>query len=178
MSATRIFTPKNRRCKACLKILAFFRRGRKKRMKRAYNEPVNSRTIFMGRLACGSDLLRELNDLCACRNVTLGRIEAIGAVQKANIGFYDQTRREYRFLSLDFPMEITHLTGNISLKEEKPFVHAHATLVDENGNVYGGHLAGGTVVFACEFVLEAFEGPRFERKRDDETGLPLWRPPA
>ena len=53
-------------------------------------------------------------------------------------------------------------------------VHAHLTLADEDGSAYGGHLMPGTEVFACEIILEAFEGPGFERRLDHETGLPLW----
>ena len=128
----------------------------------------------MGKLTFGGDLLEELNDVCIEHNVTLGRIEAIGAVQSARIGFYNQETKTYQFSSLGVPMEITHLSGNVSLKEGKPFVHAHVTLADEKGISYGGHLAPGTVVFACEFVLEVFDGPRFERGHDEETGLPLW----
>jgi predicted DNA-binding protein with PD1-like motif len=49
------------------------------------------------------------------------------------------------------------------------------TLADDRGTCYGGHLAPGTVVFACEFVVQAFQGPAFERMYDDETGLALWK---
>ena len=138
-----------------------------------YNQ-VRAQEIFMGKLTLGCDLLEGLNNVCAERNVTLGRIEAIGAVQSAHIGFYNQESKTYQFSSLNVPMEITHLIGNVSLKEGKPFVHAHVTLADEQGMCHGGHLAPGTVVFACEFVLEVFDGPRFERDHDEETGLPLW----
>ena len=137
-------------------------------------KPVSSREIFMGKLSCGCDLLEELTDVCVKLNVRLGRVEAIGAIQKARIGFYNQESREYQFSSLDCPLEIAHLIGNVSLKDGKPFVHAHVTLADEEGKSYGGHLAPGTLVFACEFVLEAFDGERFERGPDEETGLPLW----
>ncbi len=137
-------------------------------------KPVKSREIFMGKLSYGCDLLEELTDVCVKRNVKLGRIEAIGAVQKARVGFYNQESREYQFSFLDCPLEIAHLIGNVSFKTGKPFVHAHVTLIDEEGKAHGGHLAPGTVVFACEFVLEAFDGARFERNPDEETGLPLW----
>ena len=115
-----------------------------------------------------------MTNLCKERGVDLGRIEAIGAVQKARIGFYNQDTRTYQFLDLDRSLEITNLVGNVSLKDGKPFVHAHVTLADEEGKSFGGHLAPGTVVFACEFVLEAFDGPAFNRGPDEETGLPLW----
>jgi predicted DNA-binding protein with PD1-like motif len=131
------------------------------------------RTI-MGTLKHGSDLLEELTQLCVRENIILGRVQAIGAVQKIAIGFYDQKGREYRFQNLEQPLEITNLLGNISIKDDKPFVHAHITLADEKGNAFGGHLASGTVVFACEFVLEVFEGPSFIRRPNDQTDLMLW----
>ena len=137
-------------------------------------EQVSSQRVFMGKLNYGSDLLQELTDVCVDRNVKLGRIEAIGAVQKARIAFYNQKDQTFQFFTLDFPMEIAHLIGNVSLKNGEPFVHAHVTLVDEKGKSYGGHLEPGTVVFACEFVLEVFDGPRFDRNPDEETGLSLW----
>jgi uncharacterized protein len=137
-------------------------------------EKVTSLEIFMGKLSCGGDLLQELTDLCIERNIVLGRIEAIGAVQKARIGFYNQENKTYEFTSFDRAMEINNLTGNISLKDGKPFVHAHVTLTDEKDVTIGGHLAEGTIVFACEFVLEVFTGSGFDRVFDKETGLTLW----
>jgi predicted DNA-binding protein with PD1-like motif len=130
--------------------------------------------MFMGKLSYGSDLLEEMNQVCLKKNVQLGRIEALGAVQKAHLGFYNQQSREYQFFLIDQPLEITKLVGNVSLKDGNPIVHAHITLADEKGNAYGGHLAPGTVVFACEFILQSFNGQVFERGFDQETGLPLW----
>ncbi|MCF8146722.1 MAG: DNA-binding protein [Deltaproteobacteria bacterium] len=139
--------------------------------------PVHPAEMIMGRLGFGCDLLEELTSVATERGILLGRIEAFGAVRKARIGFYNQTIRAYQFESLDRPLEITKLIGNISLKDEKPFVHAHITLSDESGKAYGGHLAPGTVVFACEFILQAFDGPSFNRRFEEETGLALWSIP-
>lgn len=135
---------------------------------------VTPKKIIMGKLSFGGDLLEELTKIATEHGIRLGRIEAIGAVQKARIGFYNQNKRKYQFHLFSQPMEIVKLAGNISLKDGKPFVHAHITLADKAGKSYGGHLAEGTIVFACEFVLEAFEGPEFSRCLDEETGLSLW----
>jgi predicted DNA-binding protein with PD1-like motif len=137
---------------------------------------ITSREVFMGRLSCGCDLLQELTKIATEQCVSLGRIEAIGAVRQARIGFYDQKSSLYRYSSFDEPLEISKLIGNISLKDGIPFVHAHVTLADGSGKAYGGHLAEGTTVFACEFLLEAFDGPVFQRDFDEETGLFLWSP--
>jgi hypothetical protein len=138
------------------------------------SKKISENDIIIGKLSYGCDLLEELNDICIKKNITLGKIEAIGAVQKSCVGFYNQASREYQFLNFDKPSEILNLTGNISVKDNKPFVHAHIILADESGNAYGGHLAQGTITFACEFVIYSFSGTRLERNMDDETGLPLW----
>ena len=135
---------------------------------------VRPRELLMGRLSHGSDLLEAITDICRKGNIQLGRIEALGAVRRARLGFYNQQTHEYQFVTIDQPLEITQLVGNVSLKDHMPFVHAHITLADKLGNAYGGHVAAGTVVFACEFILEAFDGPTFERGFDETTGLPLW----
>lgn len=129
---------------------------------------------IMGRLGFGCDLLEELTRIATARGISLGRIEAFGAVQKVRIGYYDQNARVYQFLDINKALEIVQLIGNISLKDAKPFVHAHITLADESGETFGGHLAPGTILFACEFIIEALEGAEFNRRLDEETGLPLW----
>ena len=118
--------------------------------------------------------LEEITDICRKGNIRLGRMEALGAVQKARLGFYNQQTHAYQFIVIDQSLEITKLVGNVSLKDGLPFVHAHITLADMAGKAYGGHLAPGTVVFACEFLIESFDGPVLEREFDEGTGLPLW----
>ena len=80
--------------------------------------------ILTGNLACGDDLLRSLTNLCVQEHVSWGRIEAIGAVKRARIGFYDQNKHEYLFVDLARPLELVSLLGNVSLKDGAPFVHA------------------------------------------------------
>ncbi len=129
---------------------------------------------LMGRLGHGLDLLEELTAVAAGQNLTLGRLEVLGAVQRARLGYYDQGTHEYKAIELHQPMEITCCLGNVSLRAGKPIVHAHLTLADERGRAYGGHLMTGTILFAAEFVLQALKGPELVRGHDETTGLPLW----
>ena len=129
----------------------------------------------MGRLPQGADLLESLNELCARENITAGEVRAIGALTKAVLGFYNQKNREYEYLTLDYPLEIVSLLGDVSLKEGRPFVHAHVSLGDEQGHLWGGHLAPGSEVFACEVMLAQYQTDKpFERAFDQGTGLLLW----
>ncbi len=129
---------------------------------------------FIGKLSYGSDLLEELTEICRQRDIRLGWFQGLGAVQKACLSYYDQQMHEYQPLEIDRSLEITHLVGNVSLKDGVPFVHAHVTLADRAGHAYGGHLAPGTIVFACELTLEVLDGPVLERAFDQTTGLFLW----
>ena len=138
-----------------------------------YNK-IQQKQMFVGKLDYGGDLLEQLTAVCQKENISLGKVEAIGAVQKAKIGYYNQKTREYQFTEIDKDLEITNLTGNISLRDNKPMVHAHITLADEDGRAFGGHLAQGTIVFACEFIIQTFAGPAYRRTHDEDTGLPLW----
>ncbi len=130
--------------------------------------------VLMGRLQRGDDLLAALTERAKAAGVRVGRLQALGAVERARVGFYDQGVFEYRFLDLEEPLEILALVGNVSLRDGEPMVHAHVTLGDARGRAFGGHLAQGTTVFACEFTIEVLEGAEFHRARDEATGLPLW----
>ncbi|MBF0131424.1 MAG: DNA-binding protein [Magnetococcales bacterium] len=138
---------------------------------------VHLQKYFMGRLNHGDDLLGVLTQTCQDLKISLGHIQAIGAVQKAVLGYYHQEQKSYHTIDLDQHLEIVQLTGNISLKDAVPFVHAHLTLSDPSGRTYGGHLFPGTLIFACEVFIHAVQGPTFERTLDATTGLPLWRVP-
>jgi len=131
--------------------------------------------VLMGRLQRGDDLLGALTERAKAAGVRAGRLQALGAVEKARVGFYDQEAFEYQFLDLGEPLEILALLGNVSLRDGEPMVHAHVTLGDARGKAFGGHLVPGTTVFACEFTIEILEGAEFHRARDEATGLPLWR---
>lgn len=129
---------------------------------------------WMGRLRHGEDLLAELNRVTRELQVTCGCVQAIGAVQQARLGFYDQQRRIYEYLTFEHALELTSLAGNISLKDGETMVHAHANLADKTGRVIGGHVAEGTIIFACEFTLQEWRGPAPIREFDPATGLFLW----
>lgn len=129
---------------------------------------------IIGRLAHGKDLLEELSVAATEQDIRLGRVEAIGALQRARLGFYDQGTKQYQFHDFPMPLEIVSLVGNVSLKDGKPIIHAHLALSDDQGRGFGGHLAPGCVVFACEFIMQELTGATLERGLDEPTKLPLW----
>lgn len=131
--------------------------------------------ILMGRLETGDDLLNKLTEICVEENITHGQISAIGALARATVGFYDGVTREYNIVDYPDHCELVSLQGNISLKEERPFVHAHISIADRKGAMLGGHLFEGCTVFACEWIIRELTPDKpLERTYHQLTGLSLW----
>jgi predicted DNA-binding protein with PD1-like motif len=128
---------------------------------------------FMARAKHDSDIIDFLTDVAKENGIMTATFTAIGALKYAKLGFYDQERHEYLEILLSSPQEIASCVGNISIKEGKPFVHAHAVLADSEGNTKAGHLLEGKV-FAAEVHLFELVGEKAVRKNDAVTGLFLW----
>lgn len=129
---------------------------------------------FVGRLDTGSDLVTEIERFCAEQGVVAAQVTVIGAVRQARYAYYEQNDRRYRELGSQTHHEIVGFTGNVSLREDRPFLHAHATFADAAGETVGGHLLRGCEVFAAEVMIREMSGASLVRMPDEETGLALW----
>ena len=134
----------------------------------------NTGRQFAGRFNHAKDLLASLTAFADEHNINMAVFSAIGAVFSATLGYYDQSTKDYVTYRENTPLEIISCTGNISLKEGMPFVHAHAVLSDGKGRTTGGHLFSETPVFAGEFYIRELTGSPFSRFYDETTGLMLW----
>ncbi len=129
---------------------------------------------FVGRLARGSDLVAELERICAERGVTAAWVSVLGAVSHAAYAYYEQGDKRYLELSSDTHHEIAAFMGNISLREGVPFLHAHGSFADASGACVGGHLLPGTTVFVGEFTIRELTGVELVRTHKEDFGLALW----
>jgi len=120
-----------------------------------------------------AELVQCILELATAKGIEAASFTAIGALKRARLGYYDQKNHKYKEIAIESPHEMVSCTGNVSLSDGKPFVHAHVVLADERGNTRAGHLMEGTV-FAAEVHLRRLEGPRLQRKLDGVTGLWLW----
>jgi uncharacterized protein len=129
---------------------------------------------FVGRLEPGTDLVAEIERFCADQGIRSAWVSAIGAVSHAAFGFYEQDEHRYVEMSSDYHREITGFTGNISLRDGKPFLHAHAGFATRDGSSVGGHVLPGCVVFVGEVTIREMSDVELEREPDEFTGLALW----
>lgn len=130
--------------------------------------------VLVGRLATGSDLVEEIEHACAEHSILAATVSVIGAVRRAAYAYYEQEDRRYTELSSTTHHEITGFIGNVSQRDRRPFLHAHATFADAGGATVGGHLLRGTEVFAAEVTIAELRDVTLVRQHDEETGLSLW----
>ena len=125
------------------------------------------------RLDHGKDMIAEITELAGDLGIETGIFWAIGALSSAELGYYDQVKHEYGKIPVEEPVELASCSGNISIRDGQPFVHAHAVLADRKGKTLGGHLMKGRV-FAAEVHLQELSGQSLRRVHDPTTGLKLW----
>lgn len=129
---------------------------------------------ILTRLRKGEDLVTELTRVCEENDITRGTVQVIGALEKAELGYYNQQTFEYEAHPVDKNVELLAGMGNISLKDSKVFVHLHLTLSDETGAALGGHAMEGCTIFAAEAFIREVEGKPLKRVYDEPTKLFLW----
>jgi len=132
---------------------------------------VSSLGEYVGRLPYDCECVRELTTFAEKHNIKSAVFNLIGAAKSAKLAYYDQKAKKYREFEVNEETEVVSCTGNISWKDGRPFVHAHASLAKEDGTTVGGHLRGMRV-FAVEVYLRRFKDP-IERIPDEVTGLNL-----
>jgi predicted DNA-binding protein with PD1-like motif len=127
---------------------------------------------FLCRLDHGADWRQEIEQFCEREDVTSAWFNAMGAVEDAEVWFYDTEAYEYRSVTFDEPLEMAACIGNVATLDGEKFAHTHAVLSRPSGQALAGHLNAATV-FAGEVYLRAFE-EEFVREHDEDTKLDLW----
>ena len=128
--------------------------------------------FFVIRIDKGEEIFSSLIQFCKENNISSGSFVGIGATAKAELAVYDLEKKQYNIKTYNQPLEITNITGNITLMDNEPVVHAHITLSDEQMNVVGGHMKSAVVSLTCEIYLTKLDA-QINRKKDEETGLNL-----
>ena len=98
-------------------------------------------------------IMESLTDFCKDQNIDNGKISGIGAIKDIELGAYDLNNKKYITQNFNDIWELTSFQGNIQLKDDVPFIHAHINISNHDLNPKGGHLFEATVAAVGEFVL-------------------------
>jgi uncharacterized protein len=127
---------------------------------------------FVVRLEKGEKVMENLTKFCTDQDIQAGSLSGIGALSQAEVQYYSLKDKEYHKKNFEDEFEVLNITGNISLVDDKPLIHAHITLSNTDFFAFGGHLVEATVGPTLEVIIEPMPGS-ITRKFDEEVGLKL-----
>lgn len=120
----------------------------------------------------GEEAFSALSGLAARQRLSAGQVTAVGAFQRAVVGWFDREARDYRRIEIGEQCEVLSLLGDIALASGEPQLHLHAVLGLRDGTTRGGHLLEGHVFPTLEVIIR--EAPADLRKTHrPELGLAL-----
>ena len=129
--------------------------------------------LVFARLFEDEELLDTITKVALKAKVSAGVFFLIGTLKKAEMGFFREGK--YETVEMNQPLEIVSCIGNISVKEDKVFAHAHIVVSDDKGRAFGGHVMPGCIIAATgEFVLIEGVDIKLLRKLEERTKLYLW----
>ena len=129
---------------------------------------------LLARLEHGEEIIGQITSIIREKDIRAGQLSVIGAMDRAEIGYYDQVTHVYQGIQINEPVELASCSGNISILKGQPYVHVHAVLSGMKGTVWAGHLTSGRI-FAAELYIQELTGQDLIRSEDSVTGLNLWR---
>ncbi len=125
------------------------------------------------RLEKGEEVVESITNACSVLGIRTGVVFGIGALGEATLlASKSAERLEPGALELKEPLEIASASGNITLKEGKPYLHLHVSLGRGDHSALAGHLKRGVISLTGEFfILEC--GTPVSRKRDESLEMDL-----
>ena len=121
----------------------------------------------------GEEAFSAIQAFAANEGIKGASVSAIGAFEKAVVGWFDFNSRDYRRIPIDKQCEVLSLLGDIGQDgAERPSVHLHAVLGLSDGSTRGGHFLEGIVHPTLEVMVT--ETPQHLcRRTRPELGIAL-----
>jgi uncharacterized protein len=124
-------------------------------------------------LDSGEEAFAALTKFANDAKVTAASLTAIGAFEKATIGWFDFNKKTYKKIEVEEQCEVLSAIGDLAIGDDgKASLHVHVVLGLSDGATRGGHLLAGTVRPTLEVVL--IDTPsHLRRKKRPELGIAL-----
>ena len=137
-------------------------------------EYCKSGSYYVVRIDRGEEVISCLTEICKKEKISSGQITGLGATDKVVIGLYSVATKEYHKTELNGEMEITSLIGNISEKDNLPYLHIHINVCNSDMQIFGGHLNECHISATCELYITPGKKKIGRRLDTDVTGLNLY----
>jgi uncharacterized protein len=127
----------------------------------------------------GEEAFSALSDWAASEQISAAQVTAVGAFERAVVGWFDRAAKDYRRIDVGQQCEVLSLIGDIAIGPPgssggtgQPQPHLHTVLGLPDGTTRGGHLLEGYVWPTLEVIIR--EAPVELRKTHRaDVGLAL-----
>src|SRR4051812_355266 len=119
-------------------------------------------------LDSGEEAFATLTEFANEASITAASVTAIGAFEKATVGWFDFASKTYKKIEIAQQCEVLSALGDVAVGDDgKASLHIHIVLGLSDGSTRGGHLLAGTVRPTLEVVLTEVPAMLRRKKRAD-----------
>jgi hypothetical protein len=129
--------------------------------------------MFFIKLEPNDDILESLIKAITENSIRTGFFTAIGAIKTPNLGYYLLDQKKYKTITIEGNFEIVSCSGNVTLKDGTPMIHAHLVVSDQKGRAFGGHLLADNKISVTGEIFLVEAGAPLIRTLDDQFQLSL-----
>ena len=101
----------------------------------------------------GDEAVAALEQFARAERLEASQLTAVGAFERATVGWFDRAARQYRRIPVDEQCEVLSLIGDVAEGQDGPILHVHVVLGLSDGTTRGGHLLEGLVFPTLEVVV-------------------------
>ena len=120
----------------------------------------------------GDEAVAALSGFAVAQQLSGAQITAIGAFERATLGWFDRGAKNYRPIRVGQQCEVLSLVGDVALGADGSQPHIHAVLGLPDGTTRGGHLLEGHVWPTLEVIIRETHAGLHKTYRP-EVGLAL-----
>jgi uncharacterized protein len=124
-------------------------------------------------LDSGEEAFATLARFAGEAGISAASLTAIGAFERATVGWFDFDSKSYRKIEVNEQCEVLSAIGDVAVGDDgKPSLHIHIVLGLSDGSTRGGHLLAGMVRPTLEVVLTEV-AVALRRKKRADLGIAL-----
>jgi len=124
-------------------------------------------------LDSGEEAFAALKRFANDEKITAASVTAIGAFERATVGWFDFASKTYKKIEVDEQCEVLSAIGDVAVGDDgKASLHVHIVLGLSDGSTRGGHLLAGTVRPTLEVVVTDVPA-KLRRKKRADLGIAL-----
>lgn len=125
---------------------------------------------YQVRIESGEQLLETILPWLRAEGIGYAAISGLGALREVTLSYWNADTQYYETQQFAEQMEVVSMIGNVTLREDAPFLHLHVALGRRDLSVIGGHFNDAVIHPTLELWLRP-EKEAVQRMLDESCGL-------